>query len=97
MAPAMATTEWSAEMQRRREALADAEGFTEPEKRRYDWVETYTPDALSELVQTYSGHRLLEPALLAELTSEVSNMVRRHGGQVELGYRTVLFTISRRD
>jgi SAM-dependent methyltransferase len=97
MAPAMATTEWSAEMQRRREALIEAEGFTEPETRRYDWAEAYTPDALSELVQTYSGHRLLDPGLLAELTAEVADMVRSLGGRVELGYRTVLFTVRRRD
>jgi SAM-dependent methyltransferase len=97
MAPGMATAEWDAEMERRRAALAETEGFGAPEVRNYDWTGHYSPEALAELVRTYSGHRLLEPSVLDQLTEEVAAMVEEAGGEVALDYRVVLLMVRRRD
>jgi SAM-dependent methyltransferase len=97
MAPGMATSEWTAEMERRREALVEAEGFDPPEVRDYPFTGHYEPEALAELVRTYSGHRLLEPSVLDQLSDEVAAMVADEGGSVELGYRAVLLVARRSD
>jgi SAM-dependent methyltransferase len=98
MAPGMATSAWAAEMDTRRNVLARADGFDGPEVRHYDWAEPYGARALAELVQTYSGHRTLDPAVLERLTRGVADMVdRRPGGTVELGYRSVLLLARRVD
>jgi SAM-dependent methyltransferase len=97
MAPGMAVAEWDAEMARRREALAGADGFDPPEVRAYPWTGQYNPEALAELVRTYSGHRLLEQSVLDQLTDEVATMVADAGGTVTLEYRAVLMMVRRSD
>lgn len=97
MADGMATGSWAAEMDQRRAVLGGAEGFSEPEVRRYRWAARYDPDGLAELVRTYSGHRLLDPPVLEALTAAVAAMVRAAGGTVELGYEAVLLTVRRVD
>lgn len=97
MAPGMATAEWNAEMEQRRQALAEADGFDPPMVTEYPWTGHYDPDGLAELVRTYSGHRLLEPSVLDHLTGEVAAMVADVGGTVELEYKAVLLTVRRSD
>jgi SAM-dependent methyltransferase len=95
LAQGMTTDEWGAEMARRRRQLAEAEGFEEPVTRTYDWEAVYRADALTELVQTYSGHRMLDPADLAAFADQVTRFVQDRGGAVTFGYRTVLYTARR--
>ncbi len=97
MAPGMATAEWDAEMERRRVALTGVEGFGPPDVRAYPWTGRYDPEALAELVRTYSGHRLLEPSVLDQLTEDVAAMVSAAGGVVELDYQAVLLMVRRTD
>lgn len=90
MAEGMSPASWEAEMDERRRHLAEAEGFEAPETRTYDWTTRYDAEALSELVQTYSGHLMLDPEHLRALTTAVAVMVQARGGSVTFGYRTYL-------
>ena len=65
--------------------------------RRYEWELPYTTAGYLELLNTYSGHRYLDPAAREGLLDCIANLIdRRYGGRITKRYLTelrVAFTI----
>jgi SAM-dependent methyltransferase len=58
----------------------------------YPWSRVYDTDRYLKLLNTFSGHRLLEGARRAELFDGIRNMIdSKYGGQVERPYLTTLY------
>lgn len=47
--------------------LREAGGFTEPERRQFDWARDYTREQWLDQVPTFGGHSTLPPAKLGEV------------------------------
>jgi hypothetical protein len=64
----------------------------------YTWSERYDAVSYTELLQTYSDHRLLAPEPLRVLLEAVTEMIERvGGGEIVYPYRTDLLTARRMD
>ena len=70
-------------------------------KRRYIWIavlitllvhlsQSYRAAQYTELLNTYSDHRLLESDQREALFEEIREMIRLHGGSIRVGYEAHL-------
>jgi SAM-dependent methyltransferase len=76
----------------------DASGWFDPvTKRSVDWVQHYSTDDYVALMGTHSNHRILDDAARARLQRGVGEVIARHGGRVEVIYRTDVYLARRRD
>lgn len=65
--------------------------------RRYPWEAEYDTATYLRLLQTYSGHRTLEPAARARLLDAIAELMEsRYGGRIVKGYLTTLYVARRR-
>ena len=64
--------------------IATAEGFADPEVRRYDWALRYSADGYAALVATHSDIRMLDAERRRALLEAIRDAIRDHGGMLEL-------------
>jgi len=65
--------------------------FSPPRFRRYEWQQTYSTAAYLEVLQTYSGHRLLQQDLRAGLLACIADLIDiRYRGSITKRYMTEL-------
>ncbi len=62
-----------------------------------EWSARYSADEYTALMGTHSNHRLLDDAARARLQRGVGEVIARHGGRVEVIYRTDVYLACRRD
>jgi len=71
--------------------LNESDRFSPPEFRRYEWDQTYSTATYLEVLQTYSGHRLLPPDLRAGLLACIAELIDTHyQGSITKRYLTEL-------
>jgi SAM-dependent methyltransferase len=70
-------------------AIAEAEGFGDPETREYAWRDTYTAERYATLLSTLSDVRLLAGEDQARLVAETRAAVQDVGGSFELAMVTL--------
>jgi SAM-dependent methyltransferase len=81
----------------RRVASVEASGRFEPVRlRTYPWSETLSNDAWLDRVGTQSEHRLLDPAVRAELFEALRKLYAAHGDSVQIAYTTYCIVARRR-
>jgi SAM-dependent methyltransferase len=74
-----------------RAELEGSDRFGAPTFRRYAWQQTYSTAAYLEVLQTYSGHRLLQPDLRAGLLACIADLIdTRYRGTITKRYLTEL-------
>lgn len=78
------------------EDLRAADGFSEAERREYEWRQRYSTDAYVALLQTHSDHVVLEPSHRRQLLEAVGQAIDSVGGSIELEYVTRL-ALARRE
>jgi SAM-dependent methyltransferase len=61
----------------------------------FDWKIAMGGALYCQLLSTYSDHSTLPPSQLATLLTRIGDIVRAHGGTVELSYRTGVFLARR--
>jgi len=72
--------------------------FLDVRVRRYLWEQTYSADEYLSLLDTYSGHRAMEPHLRERLYRGIARRIEaRPGGQVTKHYLFILHVAQRRD
>jgi SAM-dependent methyltransferase len=64
--------------------------FQDVTSRIYPWSATFTADTYAGLLQTQSGHRMLDADRRAELLNGVRELIAVHGGQIEVPHGTLL-------
>jgi SAM-dependent methyltransferase len=69
--------------------------FENAERQTFPWVERYSADQYTALMQTHSNHRMLPDAQREALHAAIHGVVVAHGGAVDVTYRADLF-LSRR-
>lgn len=70
--------------------FAAAAEYGEATCREYRWQEAYDAARYSDLMRTHSDHRLLPVDRLERLLDDIGEAIRANGGQIEIGYVTVL-------
>jgi hypothetical protein len=81
----------SAEIPFERDELDQSDRFGSPIFRRYEWQQTYSTAAYLDVLQTYSGHRLLQRDLRAGLLACIADLIdTRYRGSVTKRYLTEL-------
>lgn len=75
--------------------IAEAGGFGEPERWRYDWSRTYTRDAWLDMVPTGGGMSRLPEDKLADLLAGLGDAVDAAGGTFTTEFATVAVTTTR--
>ena len=66
-------------------------------KRSVDWVHQYSTDDYVALMGTHSNHRILDAPARGRLQRGVGEVIARHGGRVDVTYRTDVYLARRRD
>ena len=69
--------------------------FREPERWQFDWERPYTREEWLEQVPTFGGHSRIAPEKLAELLSEIGEVIDAAGGSFTMGYTAVVVTATR--
>jgi SAM-dependent methyltransferase len=69
--------------------------FTDLEVTNVEWPSSFDAPSYTALLQTQSDHRLEDPAVIRQLVDAVSELVARHGGRIDVPYRTMVFTARR--
>jgi SAM-dependent methyltransferase len=71
--------------------------FGEVAVRGYEWEVTYTATTYIDVLNTYSGHRLLPDARRARLFHAIAELIdTQYGGHITKGYLTNLYVAPRR-
>lgn len=78
------------------EQLRASRYFAEPEVQRYHWSWRYDAAQWCALLDTFSDHRLLEPAQRAALLAAVGEAIERIGGELVVDYETAVVSAARR-
>lgn len=78
------------------EQLRASRYFAEPEVQRHGWSRRYDAAQWCALLDTFSDHRLLEPAQRAALITAVGEAIERLGGDLVVDYETVVVSATRR-
>jgi SAM-dependent methyltransferase len=76
--------------------LRGADGFMEPERREYEWLQRYSTEEYVALLQTHSDHVVLDPSRRRQLLQAVGRVIDSAGGTLELEYVTRL-ALARRE
>lgn len=69
--------------------------FDTPIVKQYNWVESYTADRYITLLNTHSGHQLLEAETRRHLFSRIREVFSEFGGVIEKPYTVALFLAHR--
>ncbi|HTW00113.1 MAG TPA: class I SAM-dependent methyltransferase [Streptosporangiaceae bacterium] len=77
------------------DAIRAAGRFGEPEQWRFDWEQSYTRDALLDLLPTQGGLTRLSPDRLAVVLEAVGAAIDAAGGNVTMTYATVTVAATR--
>jgi SAM-dependent methyltransferase len=77
------------------DAITAAGGFGEPEQWRFDWEQSYTRNALLDLLPTHGGLTRLLPGKLAVVLEAVGAAIDAAGGNVTMTYATVAVAAAR--
>ncbi len=64
------------------------EGFAEIRVGAHDWVRPYRAGEYTDMIATHQDHIRLEPELRESLLARVHETIDRHGGTIEMVYRT---------
>jgi SAM-dependent methyltransferase len=64
--------------------------FQDATMQTYPWSATFTADTYAGLLQTQSGHRMLDDQRRAELLDGVRELIAAHGGEIEVPHGTLL-------
>lgn len=95
-APSVVSVEaYSAFLTKAENGVAEAGGFGEPERWRYDWSRTYTRDEYLDFVPTSGGMTRLPAEQLAELLAGLGEAVDGIGGSFTMEFATVAVTVTR--
>ena len=70
--------------------------FTDVDQREVAWPLTRTRDGYLAVLETYSGHRLLDPRARRALLAAIGDAIDAAGGSISLDGRTVVVTARRR-
>ena len=83
-----ATEVYQAMCDKAADAIRAAGGFSDPEQWRFDWEQSYTRDALLDLLPTQGTLTRLPPDQLAVVLEAVGSAVDAMGGGVTMTYAT---------
>jgi len=76
-----------------KQEIADADGFSVPDIRSYDWSHEYATAEYLELIQTHSDHIVLGPERLGPLLDSVGAVIDAEGGRFRLDYTALLLLV----
>jgi SAM-dependent methyltransferase len=93
--PRPATEVYQAMRDKTADAIRAAGGFGDPEQWRFDWEQSYTRDALLDLLPTQGTLTRLRPDQVAEVLDATGAAVDAMGGNVTMTYATVAVTATR--
>lgn len=71
--------------------LVESGLYQEPKMFTLDWSKMVGPEEYTAILSTHSDHILLGEDALAGLLTTIEEVVARHGTEVELPYRTVMY------
>jgi hypothetical protein len=77
------------------DGIREAGGFSEPERWRFDWEQSYTRDAWLDQLPTQGALTQLPPDKLAEVLAGVGSAIDAMGGGFTMPYATVAVTAAR--
>jgi SAM-dependent methyltransferase len=63
---------------------------------KYPWSIEYTTEAYVGLLQTHSDHQVLAPGRLGPLLAAVGQVLKAHGGTINIAYETHLYVARRK-
>ncbi|BAW06441.1 methyltransferase type 11 [Nocardia seriolae] len=75
--------------------IQEAGGFTTPEQWRFDWRHTYTRDEWLDQIPTHGALTQAPPDTLAAVLDGIGAAIDAMGGNLEIGYTTVVVTAAR--
>jgi len=64
--------------------------FSEVCHAAFRWSQTYTAKQYTELLNTYSDHRALDPQKFKQLSAGLQNAIEEQGGSINMPYTTVV-------
>ena len=93
--PRPATEVYQAMQAKTADAIRAAGGFSDPEQWRFDWEQSYTRDALLDLLPTQGTLTRLRPDQVAVVLDATGAAIDAMGGNVTMTYATVAVTAAR--
>lgn len=93
--PAAGASAYAGQLAKAADGLAEAGGFGEAERWRFDWERDYTRAEWLDQVPTFGGHSQVSPARLAELLAGLGRVVDAAGGRFRMGYAAVALSALR--
>ncbi len=64
------------------------EGFADVRVGAHDWTQRYSAGEYTEMIATHQDHIRLDPRRREALLAEVGAAIERHGGSIEMAFRT---------